>query len=131
MKRNIWLVMRTAAGGERPFRLHDKQTVIGRGVRCDIRVPLPKVAARHCELTLEDGDLILRDLGTSPGGTLHNGRPAQEAVLRDTDRVTIGPVTFEVRFQKQDAPAEIDIAPSRASARVRPAASAYTAARGS
>lgn len=129
VKRTIWLIMRTAAGGERAFRLGKQRTIIGREVQSDVRIPLPKVAPRHCDLILEDGQLRLRDLGASADGTLHNGRPVREAVLEDTDRLTVGPVTFEVRFRDADAQAEIEVEPSAAPEHHRPAAPAYTAAR--
>ena len=128
MKRAIWLIMRTATGGERPFRLRKKRTIIGREVHSDVRIPLPKVAPRHCDLTIEDGQVRLRDLGTSADGTLHNGRPVREAILEDADRLTVGPVTFEVRFQDADAQAEIDAEPSAAPEHHRPSTPAYTAA---
>ena len=103
MQQSIWLIMKTAAGGERPFRLGKQRTIIGREVRSDVRIALPTVAAQHCDLTIDDGQLRLRDLG-SAHGTLHNGRPVREAVLADADRLTVGPVTFEVRFAEDDDP---------------------------
>lgn len=128
MKRTIWLIMRTAAGDERAFRLKQR-TIIGREFHSDVRIPLPKVAPRHCDLTIEDGQVRLRDLGASPDGTLHNGRPVREAVLEDADRLTVGPVTFEVSFRNADAQAGIEVERSVAPEHHRPSAPAYTAAR--
>lgn len=91
----IWLVMLTESG-ERPFPIRKPKTIIGREVASDLRIAVPSVAARHCELTLRDDELKLVDLG-SDRGTLHNGQPVNEAVLSDTDELTVGPVTFHVR----------------------------------
>jgi pSer/pThr/pTyr-binding forkhead associated (FHA) protein len=93
---SIWLVMKTAAGEERPFAIRKDRTVIGREATSDVRVAMPSVAPRHCEIVVRNDQLRLSDLG-SGRGTLHNGTPVREAVLTDTDEVTVGPVTFLVR----------------------------------
>jgi pSer/pThr/pTyr-binding forkhead associated (FHA) protein len=92
---DISLVMTTAAGEERPFFIRKERTVIGREAVTDVRIPIPRVARRHAEITLSDGELRLTDLG-SDEGTLHNGERVREAVLSHDDRVQIGPVTFRV-----------------------------------
>jgi hypothetical protein len=79
---------------------------------------------------MDNGRLILRDLSASPEGTIHNGRRVQEAVLENADRLTVGPVTFEVRFQKTEPAVEIDAARPMVADRVRPAAAMPTTARG-
>ena len=98
---SIWLVMKTADGGERPFLLLKERTVIGRATRSDLRVPIPSVSSTHCEIILRGNEARLLDLG-SEGGTLHNGQLTKEAVLRDSDHVTVGPVTFEFRVRDDD-----------------------------
>jgi hypothetical protein len=92
----FWLVMKTADGKERPFPIRLPRTVIGRGVRSDVRVPVPTVAPQHCEIVVCNDRLKLTDLG-SAHGTCHNGNRVDEAFLANADRVTVGPVTFEIR----------------------------------
>jgi pSer/pThr/pTyr-binding forkhead associated (FHA) protein len=89
--------MATADGGERVFPLTRKRTVVGRDSRCDLRVAVPNVALRHCEIVTDGNTLRISDLG-SEAGTLHNGERIQSAVLAPEDRITIGPVTFVVRI---------------------------------
>jgi pSer/pThr/pTyr-binding forkhead associated (FHA) protein len=91
-----WLVMKNSDGSERPFPIHNERTVIGREDQSHVRVPIPTVAPRHCEIILRGEELRLADLG-SPHGTLHNGAPVREAILNERDELTVGPVTFEVR----------------------------------
>jgi pSer/pThr/pTyr-binding forkhead associated (FHA) protein len=99
-----WLVMTTADGSERPFRIQKERTVIGRAARSDVRIPIPTVEQRHCEITYRDDKLELTDLG-SARGTLHNGTPVQQQVsLSPRDRLTIGPVTLEVRLDDGRVP---------------------------
>ncbi len=93
---NLCLAMPTADGGERVFHLTRERTVVGRDTRCDLRVPVPSVALRHCEIVTDGNTLRISDLG-SEAGTLHNGARITTAVLAPDDQITIGPVTFVVR----------------------------------
>lgn len=113
MRRKIWLVMETPSGDGRPFPIAKERTVIGQAAATDVRIPIPSVAPRHCEIVYDGQELRLNDFG-SIRGTLHNGVRVQEAVLGHADRVTVGPVTFRVRVQQEDGAgplAEIKIAP--------------------
>ncbi len=98
----IWLVMRSANGQERPFPVNDRIT-IGRETRCNVRIAVPSVSERHCEIVVERGVPRLADLDAGPrhSGTFHNGSRVREAVLNHADRLTIGPVTFEVRIETE------------------------------
>ena len=100
---SIWLVMQTSDGTERTFAVQKSTTVIGRETSCDVRVPVPTVSQKHCQLTLEEGErLRITDLH-SERGTFHNGNRVEEAMLAHEDKVTIGPVTFVVRVQREAA----------------------------
>ncbi len=93
----LCLAMATADGGERIFPLSERRTVLGSDTRCDLRVSMPSVMTRHCEIVTENGVTRVLDLGTA-GGTLRNGEPVREAVLAPNDTLTVGPVTFVVRL---------------------------------
>ena len=92
-----WLLMKTVGGDDRPFPIRKERTVLGRDAHCDVRIPIPAVALRHCEVILGADSLRLVDLG-SVTGTRLNGEAVHEAVLADADEVTVGPVTFQVRI---------------------------------
>jgi pSer/pThr/pTyr-binding forkhead associated (FHA) protein len=89
------LVMKLTDGTERRFPLRESRTLIGRETRCHVRIALPNIAERHCEIILDNGELQLSDLG-SELGTLVNGSPVKKAVLSPADELTVGPVTFHV-----------------------------------
>jgi pSer/pThr/pTyr-binding forkhead associated (FHA) protein len=92
----IWLAMATADGSERLYAISKPRTVIGREVRCDLRVPIRTVANTHCEIIICRGRLRLRDLG-SEFGTFVNGERISETLLHKSDHIRLGPVTFTVR----------------------------------
>jgi pSer/pThr/pTyr-binding forkhead associated (FHA) protein len=95
------LVMKSGDGAERAFPVGEGRMVIGRSARADIRVALPAVEERHCEVIREGDGLRLRDLGSAEG-TYRNGRRVEDAPLRDGDRVSVGPVTWRVRLERED-----------------------------
>ncbi len=92
----MYLAMVTDDGQERRFDLITQKIVLGRDPRCDVRVALPSVSLRHCEIVTDGGTLRVNDLG-SETGTFHNGDRVQEAVLSADDTLTVGSVTFVVR----------------------------------
>ncbi len=93
---DAWLIMRTERGRERPFQLTEGRATIGRSTRCDIRISLPNVADRQCEIHFDGKALRLRDL-TNTRAALVNGQSVAEANLKSDDHVQIGPVEFVVR----------------------------------
>jgi S1-C subfamily serine protease len=66
-------------------------------------VHVPGVATRHASVFERDGEMVLQD-GGSGTGTLLNGEPVQEAVLRDGDVVELGSDGPRLRLRDEDAP---------------------------
>jgi len=81
---------RTAATRER--------CVIGSGDSCDLVLTDPTVSRFHCEIVLEDGKAIVRDLGAK-NRTLVEGVAIIAAPLADGAVLTLGNTT--VRFERQ------------------------------
>ena len=106
------LAMETADGGERRFPITTDRLVLGRDTRCDLRLSLPTVSLRHCEIVVDGNTMRLNDLG-SVTGTFHNGERVLQAELAADDRVTIGPVTFILRTDRpaKGAPALAEVKP--------------------
>lgn len=102
---SIWLVMQASDGLERTFPVRESGTIIGREPSCGVRIPLPTVSHKHCQIILDGKQFRLIDLN-SDQGTYHNGQRVEESVLADDDTLTIGPVTFKVRVQDDDDPAD-------------------------
>ena len=73
--------------------------VIGRNVDSAMSLDDRWVSRQHCEFDEVSGSLVIRDL-KSRHGTLVNGSPVQEAVLKSGDRVTIGLSTFVAEIEE-------------------------------
>ena len=93
--------MQTGDQSDRTFPITRGRTVIGRDGRCDLRLPLPTISARHCEISLENQRAVLLSRDTA-FETLLNGQPIEAAELSDADEVRIGPVTFRVAITQVD-----------------------------
>lgn len=86
-----------AAPAFAPVRPTDGQLVIiGRDAGCGIVLDDPMVSARHAELEVCAGTLVIRDRG-STNQTVVNGEAVSSAELADGDRVLIGNSHLEVR----------------------------------
>jgi Protein of unknown function (DUF3662)/FHA domain len=83
-------------GSQRTFPLTAPLTILGRGTDCDLRLVDPGVSRHHAELRVEDGEVVLLDLG-STNGTFVDGQPIRRVSLRDGTRVTLGRTTLVFR----------------------------------
>jgi predicted component of type VI protein secretion system len=80
----------------------DRKFLIGREQDCHLRPNSESVSRHHCCFTLDAFCLRLRDLG-STNGTLVNGDAITGQVqLKPGDRVTVGPLEFEVLIAETD-----------------------------
>jgi pSer/pThr/pTyr-binding forkhead associated (FHA) protein len=94
---DINLVLLRKNGSQKSIPLPSRVTVIGRRHDCDLWIPLAPVSKRHCQLSYSEGVLKLRDL-SSRNGTILNGKPVDEAVVKAGDSIKIGPLTFVLQI---------------------------------
>ena len=75
---------------------------IGRDASCSIILDDPHISRYHADiLTLENGDIVLKDTG-STNGVFVNGKKVKEHVLRDGDKLLIGTRLY-FKFCYQDS----------------------------
>lgn len=87
-------VIRGAKTREMQLRL---PSVIGRGGQARLKVPASTVSRHHCEIYEFEGEIAVRDLGSS-NGTIVNGHKINgPTFLTPEDELTIGPITARVR----------------------------------
>jgi pSer/pThr/pTyr-binding forkhead associated (FHA) protein len=81
---------------QRTFEINTPLIILGRGTDCDLRLVDPGVSRHHAEIRVEDGEVVLVDLG-STNGTFVNGQPVRRVALSDGTRVTLGRTTLVFR----------------------------------
>ena len=86
--------LRSVSGG--PDILLDSPVVlVGRHPQCDARLDSEWVSLRHCVLTEDAGEIVVRDL-VSTNGTWINGRRVDRGRLKPGDEMTIAHVRFRL-----------------------------------
>jgi pSer/pThr/pTyr-binding forkhead associated (FHA) protein len=94
------------------YDLSSSRVTIGRRPENDIVLQDPHVSRTHARIRFKQGRYVLTDLD-SKAGTLVNGRPIQEHVLRPGDQIGIAGKRFVFRVEavEQEAAASGDTAP--------------------
>ena len=84
---NCRVVLRGVGGKHhgRSFTL-ERPRLVGRSPDADIRIEEPTFAERHARVEMAGDQVLLRDLGSAEG-SLVNGEPVRDAVLRPGDQV--------------------------------------------
>ena len=93
---------RLVASAGRPDILVDRVLlVVGRHPGCDTRLPSSQVSRWHCCLTEVDGEVWVRDLG-STNGIWINGRRVNSGRLRSGDVLAIAHICYRLEESQAD-----------------------------
>jgi predicted component of type VI protein secretion system len=87
----------------RKIPLRQLPFVIGRDPHCQLRPAHLTISKRHCALELHEGQLVLRDYG-STNGTVINGHVFRGGTIQllEGDMVSVGPLVFTLQIQVAD-----------------------------
>lgn len=85
----LQLTSKTGPTKGQAWLLPEGTITIGRESRCDVAIKDPLVSRRHCEITVRDGTVRIKDLGSS-NSTFVNGDSVQEGKLSPGDEITVG-----------------------------------------
>jgi pSer/pThr/pTyr-binding forkhead associated (FHA) protein len=69
--------------------------VVGRHPQCDARLDSLRVSRHHCCMTLDDGDVVVRDLGSTNGVRI-NGQRVEVGRLRPGDELSIAHIRYRL-----------------------------------
>ena len=90
--------------GEQSIDLKPGRTVVvGRAVTSDVPIYDPTISRRHAEVSLTEGGVKVKDVGSS-NGTFLNGARITEAIAGENDVITFGKVAFRVKEVTAPAP---------------------------
>jgi diguanylate cyclase (GGDEF)-like protein len=82
-------------------KLDSGEVVLGRATTVQVRLSDDGVSRRHARLLVDQGSVVLEDLG-SANGTLVNGSKVDRATLKDGDQIQLGGTTI-LKFSYQDS----------------------------
>jgi pSer/pThr/pTyr-binding forkhead associated (FHA) protein len=98
MKPEVRFIVVKGSRATRELRVHSPEIILGRLRGCNIRIPSASVSRRHCRLQLQNSVLLIEDLNSSNGTFLNGVRVFGVLEVNPGDRITVGPVTFEVHY---------------------------------
>ena len=81
--------------GEPDITVDHPLVLVGRHPMCDVRLESDWVSLRHCMLTEDRGDVVVRDLG-STNGTWINGCRVECGRLKPSDELTIAHIGYRL-----------------------------------
>jgi hypothetical protein len=84
-------------GGGDPIPLLKMKLLVGRRDSCDIALRFPNVSSRHCELEMQDGYWLVRDLDSS-NGTKVNGVRVRSKWIMPGDELTLAKHRFKIDY---------------------------------
>jgi predicted component of type VI protein secretion system len=82
--------------------------VIGTASDCHMRCPSSVISPHHCEITVSDGKVRLRDLDSESGTFLNDERLARERIVNAGDRMRVGRLEFEISIERSTNTAKAD-----------------------
>lgn len=80
-----------------PIELSSGVHTIGRLPGSEVFVEDPRVSRRHAEIRIVDGEVTLRDLGSTNGTFVNGTRVTRPVVLADGDQITVGTTEYLLR----------------------------------
>jgi predicted component of type VI protein secretion system len=96
-----------ASAGWPPIRLDRALVVVGRHRDCDAQLDSPRVSRWHCCLSEVDGEVWVRDLG-STNGTWIDGRRVNCGRVRRGDVLAIAHVRYRVEEVQAEPASWVD-----------------------
>jgi pSer/pThr/pTyr-binding forkhead associated (FHA) protein len=86
------------------YFLDDGEVTLGRSPECQVVLASTQVSKRHCALVIQRQKAELRDLGSS-NGTFVNGVLTKKRLLKNRDKISVGPFVLEVILPEAKATA--------------------------
>jgi pSer/pThr/pTyr-binding forkhead associated (FHA) protein len=74
------------------------QLLIGRDPDCQLRPASPAISKKHCLVSVRDGRVFVKDLGSTNGTFVNDVQLSGETEVESGDRVRLGPLDFSVQI---------------------------------
>ena len=74
----------------RRVRVSTEPVIIGRSPKCEIQIDQESVSRNHCRIGFEEGEFVVRDLGSTNGTYVNDNLVGDEGRLRHGDQLRVG-----------------------------------------
>jgi pSer/pThr/pTyr-binding forkhead associated (FHA) protein len=92
----------SAAGKALPINV--PQFIIGRDPGCNLRPASAMISKRHCAVLVKNGQVSLRDFGSTNGTSVNDEPVTGEVRLKDGDLLKVGPLSFKLVIEGKPEP---------------------------
>ena len=97
------VVMNPGKTQGQPIPIKINQFVIGRDADCNLRPASAMISKKHCAILVKDGQVLLRDFGSTNGSYVNDKKVEGEMALANDDVLKIGPLIFKVALEMTTA----------------------------
>jgi pSer/pThr/pTyr-binding forkhead associated (FHA) protein len=91
---SITLTMRQGPNPGQRFTVRKENVAVGRLPGNDISIPDSQVSRHHANITWENGQWLIRDLGSANGTAVNGTAIADACPLRDGDVIALGEIVL-------------------------------------
>ena len=100
-KQTAWFLVGRTESSEpiRHIPIHAFPFTIGRRAPASLQIPNLKVSSKHCEIVEDEGQLFVRDLGSTNGTFINGNKIDSPTTLSDNHLIQVGEVVFRVMRQ--------------------------------
>ena len=74
-------------------------TVVGRSDAASLKVRNSQISRKHCEINEHEGELVVRDLGSSNGTFVNDQRISEMTFLSPGDELRVGTLTLRADYE--------------------------------
>jgi hypothetical protein len=92
------LLVNPGSPGAWEIQLKPGPNFLGRGFANDFKIDDPSVSGAHCQIVVDSGNILIKDLG-STNGTFVNRAPVREAAIQPGQTIHLGGV--EILFENE------------------------------
>ena len=101
------VVSRWIVTGTRRIALEDGENAIGRDPASTVQLDAAGVSRRHARILITSSDAVIVDLGSTNGTMVNDHVVTKPLVLRDGDRIRVGPIVIVFRASTSPMSTEI------------------------
>ena len=95
---NVQLVVASGSRAGQVIPIVGERFVIGRADDCNLKPRSELISRYHCEISLKEGDVFVRDLGSKNGVFLNDTQITEATVANNGDKLVIGPLDFFIKI---------------------------------
>ena len=100
----VQLVVASGSRAGQVIPVVGERFVIGRADDCNLKPRSELISRYHCEISVKDGRVFTRDMGSKNGVILNGEQISETQELKNGDKITVGPLEFFAHITVEGKP---------------------------